>query len=49
MVKESWLENPEHGSWEFKKRDRAMGCQEHWNAKAMYTAADRDWTPASIG
>jgi hypothetical protein len=48
-VKESWIESPWRGSWEFKKRDRGMGCQEHRKAKEMYTAAERDWTPVQRG
>ena len=48
-VKESWVESPGQESWEFRKRDRATGCQEHRDAKAMFTAGKRDWTPAYTG
>lgn len=48
-VNESWVESPGQESWEFRKRDRATGCQEHRDAKAMFTAGKRDWTPAYTG
>ncbi|MCJ1454541.1 hypothetical protein MMC28_004894 [Mycoblastus sanguinarius] len=47
--KESWLDNPKQGKWDFRKTTLARGCQEHQNAKAMYTAEERDWTPLIPG
>ena len=43
---ESWLETPHGGQWNWtKKTEPARGCQAHRNAKAMYTAENRNWTP----
>lgn len=43
---ESWLENPLKGDWYWSKKTRSKGgCEAHWDAKAMYTALTRDWTP----
>lgn len=48
-MKESWLENPELGSWTYAKQSSARGCEEHRRAKLMFTAETRDWTPPSMG
>lgn len=43
---ESWLDKPALGRWSwFKKNKVTGGCQAHRDAKAMYTAEKRDWTP----
>ena len=44
---ESWVENPHEGTWHWAaKKARYHGdCRAHRWAKAMYTAAKRDWTP----
>ena len=45
---ESWSENPQGGKWDFVMKMSVYGtCQAHRDAKAMYTAAARDWTPSS--
>lgn len=47
-VKESWLGNPQGGKWDWRKKPQVRaisGCQAHREAKAMYTADIRDWTP----
>lgn len=46
--KESWLESPQGAKWEWHKKPPSgagSGCQAHREAKAMYTAATREWTP----
>lgn len=45
---ESWLDNPKGGKWEWRKKPQSRvisGCQAHREAKAMFTADSRDWTP----
>ena len=44
--RESWLENPHGGRWYWVKKARSGGgCEAHRDAKAMYTASIRKWTP----
>lgn len=47
--KESWLENPNGGTWiNAGERFSGRGCRDHWDTKAMYTAVKRNWTPSSL-
>ena len=44
--RESWLENPHAGKWYWVKKTRSNGgCEAHRDAKVMYTASMRKWTP----
>ena len=45
-AQESWLDSPAQGDWELKKERMAVGCEEHVRAKSMFTASNRNWTPA---
>ena len=43
---EGWLESPHLGTWRWARKVRpSAGCQAHRDAKAMYTAVKRKWTP----
>ena len=46
-LQESWLENPTGGKWTKPPGDpkRRTTCDDHKATKAMYTAAERNWTP----
>ena len=46
-LEESWLEKPTGGKWTNPTEDpkRRSKCEEHKATKAMYTAAERNWTP----